>query len=402
MSKGTDLKPHIGIFGRRNNGKSSFINAIIGQEVAIVSDQSGTTTDPVKKSVEIFGVGPVVMIDTAGIDDTGDLGRKRVAKTREAIKTIDLAILIIAKNTFDDDEIELLNEFKVFNIPAIIIHNKADIEEIDFDTLDRIKFFTNSEVLDFSTLDQENRGEIIEAIKRNIPKTAYQKPSLFKGILKPKDIVLLVTPIDSEAPDGRMILPQVMAWRDVLDHDCICMSVKETELEDFMKLGIKPALVVTDSQVFDYVNSVLPLEIPLTSFSILFARLKGDLDVYIRGTYQIDKLQNEDKILILESCTHQLSCEDIGRFKIPVWLEKHTGKKLHYEFRSGLNASLEDLTEYALVIQCGGCVATRKQVLNRLQIVSGKNIPITNYGMLIAYVNGIFERVIQPFCQDEA
>jgi hypothetical protein len=169
-----------------------------------------------------------------------------------------------------------------------------------------------------------------------------------------------------------------------------------------MKLGIKPVLVVTDSQVFDYVNSVLPLEIPLTSFSILFARLKGDLDVYIRGTNQIDKLQDEDKILILESCTHQLSCEDIGRFKIPVWLAKHTGKKLHYEFRSGLNASLEDLTEYALVIQCGGCVATRKQVLNRMQIVSGKNIPITNYGMLIAYVNGIFERVIQPFCQDEA
>ncbi|MBU1013411.1 MAG: [FeFe] hydrogenase H-cluster maturation GTPase HydF [Bacteroidetes bacterium] len=401
MSKGTDLKPHIGIFGRRNNGKSSFINAIIGQEVAIVSDQSGTTTDPVKKSVEIFGVGPVVMIDTAGIDDTGELGSKRVAKTREVIKTIDLAILIIAKNTFGDDEVELLNEFKAFNIPAIIIHNKADIEELDFDTLDRIKFFLNSEVLDFSAIDKENKEKVIEAIKRNIPKTAYQKPSLFKGILKPKDVVLLVTPIDSEAPDGRMILPQVMAWRDVLDKDCICMSVKETELEYFMKLGIKPALAVTDSQVFDYVNSVLPAEIPLTSFSILFARLKGDLDVYIKGTNQIDKLQNEDKILILESCTHQLSCEDIGRFKIPVWLEKHTGKKLHYEFRSGLNASLEDLTEYALVIQCGGCVATRKQVLNRLQIVSGKNIPITNYGMLIAYVNGIFERVIQPFYQDE-
>jgi len=169
-----------------------------------------------------------------------------------------------------------------------------------------------------------------------------------------------------------------------------------------MKLGIKPALVVTDSQVFDYVNSVLPAEIPLTSFSILFARLKGDLDVYISGTYQIDKLQNDDKILILESCTHQLSCEDIGRFKIPVWLEKHTGKKLHYEFRSGLNASLEDLADYALIIQCGGCVATRKQVLNRLQIVSGKNIPITNYGMLIAYINGIFNRVIQPFYPDES
>ena len=401
MSKGRDLKPHIGIFGRRNNGKSSFINAIVDQDVAIVSDIAGTTTDPVKKSVEIFGVGPAIMIDTAGIDDTGDLGSKRIQKTLEVIKTIDLAILLIAHNIFDDDEIELLNHFKRYSIPSIIIHNKSDVEEIDFDTLDRIKFFTSSEVLDFSVVDQLNKEEIINAIKRNIPETAYQKPSLFKGILKPKDIILLVTPIDSEAPDGRMILPQVMAWRDVLDNDCICISLKETELKDFIKLGIKPALVVTDSQVFEYVSSLLPANILLTSFSILFARLKGDFLSYIEGTRQIDNLKDEDKILILESCTHQISCEDIGRFKIPIWLEKYTGKKLNYEFRSGLNASLDDLPEYSLVIQCGGCVATRKQVLNRVQIVSSKGVPITNYGMLIAYVNGIFNRVIQPFYQDE-
>lgn len=396
MRKGKDLKPHIGIFGRRNNGKSSFINAIIGQEVAIVSEQAGTTTDPVKKSVEIFGVGPAIMIDTAGIDDHGELGEKRVKKTLEVISNIDLAILLIANNAFDDYEIDLLNHFKKIDIPSIIIHNKSDIEAIKSCTLKKIKTFTNTEVIEFSTINKENQNDILDAMKRAIPETVYQKPSLFKGIVKAKDIVLMVTPIDSEAPDGRMILPQVMAWRDLLDHDCICISVKETELEDFLKTGLKPALVVTDSQVFDFVSSVLPEETPLTSFSILFARLKGDFEAYIKGTQFINQLKENDKILILESCSHQISCDDIGRFKIPVWLQAYTNKKLNFEFLSGSNPP-ENISSYALLIQCGGCVATRKQILNRIKLASDIDISITNYGMLIAYINGIFNRVIKPF-----
>ncbi len=397
MAKGKDLKPHIGIFGRRNNGKSSFINAIVGQDVAIVSDHAGTTTDPVKKSVEIFGVGPAIMIDTAGIDDRGELGMLRVKKSLEVIKNIDLAILLIVQNNFDDEEINLLNHFKRFEIPTLIIHNKSDIEKITTETIEKIKLFSSAEVIEFNAIGDNKLVEVIDAIRRNIPETVYQKPSLFQGIIKAKDLVLLVTPIDSEAPDGRMILPQVMAWRDVLDHDAICMSVKETELEDFMKLGIKPSLVVTDSQVFDYVASMIPPETPLTSFSILFARLKGEFEIYIEGTRQIENLKDGDKILMLESCTHQLSCDDIGRYKIPKWLKSYTKKDLQFEYISGLNKELEDLSEYSLVIQCGGCVATRKQIVNKIKMVSEKHAQITNYGMVIAYINGIFDRVIQPF-----
>lgn len=401
MGKGKDLKPHIGIFGRRNNGKSSFINAIIGQEVAIVSEQAGTTTDPVKKSVEIFGVGPAIMIDTAGIDDNGELGEKRIKKSLEVIPNIDFAILLIADNEFDDYEIDLINQFKKFDIPFIIIHNKSDLGEVKFCTLKKINAFTNAEIIEFSTISKKNQDDIINAIKRTIPKTAYQRPSMFEGIVQAKDMVLLVTPIDSEAPDGRMILPQVMAWRDLLDHDCICMSVKETELKDFLMTGIKPALVVTDSQVFDYVSSVLSEDIPLTSFSILFARLKGDFEAYIKGTQQIDQLKENDKILVLESCSHQISCEDIGRHKIPAWLKTYTAKNLNFEFLSGINPP-ENISSYALVIQCGGCVATRKQILNRIKLASDIDVPITNYGMLIAYVNGIFNRVIKPFMAYDA
>lgn len=400
MAKGKDLKPHIGIFGRRNYGKSSFINAIVGQEVAIVSNHAGTTTDPVKKSVEIFGVGPAIMIDTAGIDDQGELGLLRVKKSLEVIKNIDLAILLIAQNNFQDEEINLLKHFKRFDIPTLIIHNKSDIEQITSVTIEKIKQFTTAELIGFSAIGENEPTEVIDAIRRNIPETVYQKQSLFQGIIKAKDLVLLVTPIDSEAPDGRMILPQVMAWRDVLDHDAICMSVKETELEDFMKLGVKPDLVVTDSQVFDYVASIIPAEMPLTSFSILFARLKGEFEIYIDGTRQIEKLKNGDKILMLESCTHQLSCEDIGRHKIPKWLRSYTKKELEFEFISGLNKELDDLSEYAMVIQCGGCVATRKQIVNKIKIVTEKHAQITNYGMVIAYINGIFDRVIQPFTND--
>ena len=399
---------YIGIFGRRNSGKSSLINLLTGQDIAIVSDRPGTTTDPVSKSVEIFGIGPVVLIDTAGIDDAGELGEKRIKKSKEAIKKVDCAILVVAENTFDNFELDLIKLFDEYAVPYLIVHNKSDISPLTTETIAEIKIHSSSEILDFSTLNDEKKELLISLLKSTIPTTTYQKPSLLGDLVKPKDVVLLITPIDSEAPDGRMILPQNMAIRDVLDNNCITVVVKETELEDFFKLGIKPALAITDSQAFNYVSKIVPMDVPLTSFSIVFARLKGDFEKYLEGTPHISQLKDGDRVLILESCTHQVSCDDIGRVKIPGLLQKFTGKKLEFEFVSGLsplNPPKEGLpvrstafdVNYKLVIQCGGCMVTRKQLLNRLKPFVEAGIPVTNYGMTLAFVNGIFERATSPF-----
>ncbi len=395
--KTKDIKPHIGIFGRRNNGKSSLINVLCGQETAIVSNIPGTTTDPVKKSVEIFGIGPAIIVDTAGIDDIGELGEKRIKKSIEAIKIVDLAILLLSNNKFDKFEENLINEFNRFDIPYIIVHNKSDIESLSIETKNKISKSSTSKYIDISISLNKGINELIELLKEVMPTTIFVKPSLFADIVNEKDIVLLVTPIDSEAPEGRMILPQVMAIRDVLDKNAICILVRETELEDFMNKRLKPSLVVTDSQAFEYVSSVIPENIPLTSFSIVFSRLKGDFDTFIKGTPSINKLKDGSKVLILESCTHHVSCDDIGRHKIPAWLKKFTGKNITFDVVSGLSEITGDISQYNLVIQCGGCVVTRKQVLSRLQPFIEKDIPITNYGMTIAYINGIFGRVISPF-----
>ncbi len=391
-----DLKPHIGIFGRRNNGKSSIINKLTGQDIAIVSDFAGTTTDPVKKSMEIFGIGPAVIIDTAGIDDYGELGTKRVEKTYQTIKNIDCAILVITNNEFDTPEIELINRFTENDIPFLVIHNKSDIIPIDTTLKSRIEHDYHTKVLDFNTINGDT-STLTELLKKTIPETSYHKPSLLGDIIKPKDVVVLVTPIDAEAPDGRMILPQVMAIRDVLDNDCICVVVKETNLQDyFEKITCKPALVVTDSQVFAIVNKIVPPEIPLTSFSIVLARLRGDFDNYAKGTSFLSRLKDDDKILMLESCTHQVNCEDIGRYKIPNLIRKFTKKNISFDYISGL-APIENIEQYAMVIQCGGCMVTRKQLINRTNMAVSKNIPISNYGMTLAYLNGIFDRAMEPF-----
>lgn len=398
MSKGRDLKPHIGIFGRRNNGKSSFINVLTGQEVAIVSEHPGTTTDPVRKSVEIFGIGPVIMVDTAGIDDSGDLGEKRINKSLQALKTVDCAVLLLAGNRFGSYELKLIDEFNKHDTPYIIVHNKCDVGILSDEMKNEILKHTTAAIVDFSSRTRAGFDEVVEVLRKTVPEKSYLFKSLIGDLINDGDYVLLVTPIDSEAPEGRMILPQQMAIRDILDNNCICITLRETELEYFFKTsGIRPALVITDSQAFGFVKSIVPEDIPLTGFSIVFSRLKGDFENYVKGTRTIGELKDGDKILILESCTHHVSCEDIGRVKIPMWLSKFTGKKLYFNNISGLGDLPENIGDYKLVIQCGGCMLTRKQVLNRLKPFSDNEVSITNYGMVIAYLNGIFERVMQPF-----
>lgn len=395
--KGKDLKPHIGIFGRRNLGKSSLINLLSGQDVAIVSEQAGTTTDPVKKSVEIFGIGPAILVDTAGIDDEGDLGAKRVERTKQVLPTLDAALVVMAHNTFDVKEIQLIGLLNSFDVPYLILHQKSDLEQLETETLKKIRQTTEAPVIETNTLDVAMREKIIEALKPVIPTTAFVKPHLLEGLIKPKDVVLLITPIDLAAPEGRMILPQVMTLRDVLDHDAICVTVKETELEDFLKAGIRPALAITDSQVFGFVSKIMPKDVPLTSFSIVFARFKGDFTSYMEGAKKLSELKDGDKILILESCTHQVTCDDIGRVKLPRWINQFSGKKIDYDFVSGTAPFPEDMSQYALAIQCGGCMVTRKQIINRLKHASNMDVPVTNYGMAIAYLHGIFDRVTAPF-----
>jgi [FeFe] hydrogenase H-cluster maturation GTPase HydF len=399
MSKGRESKPHIGIFGRRNNGKSSFINALTGQDIAIVSDVAGTTTDPVKKSMEISGIGPVVLIDTAGIDDEGELGGKRIAKTIASLKIVDLAILIITGNTFDGPEQKLAGDFAENEIPFIIIHNKSDIDTLSQELINKLNNnFPGIPVLDFSALVSNNTEEIIKTIRETIPPSAWKKSSLLGGLLSYGDLVLLVTPIDIEAPEGRLILPQVQAIRDILDNDCICVVAKEREIDSLIKvLTPRPALVVTDSQVFLKADASIPKDIPLTSFSIMLAHHKGDFENYVKGTPKISELKDGDRILLLESCTHHVACDDIGRVKIPRWMNSFTGKKLAYDVVSGLNDLPLPIREYALVVQCGGCMITPRQIRGRLKPAIDADVPITNYGMAIAWMHGIFKRSVAPF-----
>lgn len=398
MKKGKNSKPHIGIYGRRNVGKSSFINALTGIEVAIVSELPGTTTDPVKKSMEIFGIGPAILIDTAGIDDEGEIGNKRIGKTLDTINQIDAAILIIGNNTFREFEQQLITEFQKYEIDFIIVHNKEDEDELSQKTLNQVKQFTNAPIEVCSVKNSKNIAEVIELLKITIPQTAYQKTSLLGSIIKKDAIVMLITPIDSEAPDGRMILPQAMAIRDVLDNNAVNIVLKETEVEAFFqKSNLKPDLVITDSQAFKYVSSVIPKEIPLTGFSVLFAYNRGPFEEYVKGAQKLANLNNGDRILMLESCIHQVSCEDIGRFKLPNWIKKFSGKELEFDVAAGLSEIQNPITDYKLVIQCGGCMITKKQLLNRLKPALDAQIPVTNYGLAIAFMNGILKRAVEPF-----
>lgn len=378
-----DLKPHIGIYGRTNNGKSSLINRLTGQNIAIVSEQAGTTTDPVKKSIEIFGIGPVILIDTAGIDDSSELGKKRVEKTYQTLKEIDCAVLVIADNRFGEPEKKLIGQFKEFAVPFVLVNNLFNGIE-------------NSDAINLNILEDDLQP-VIDALKKAIPESAYKKVSMLGDLIQPGDLVLLVTPIDAEAPEGRLILPQVMAIRDVLDNDCICTVLKETNLRQYFDSNMpRPSLVVTDSQAFAMVSKIVPEDVRLTSFSILLARLRGDFENYLKGTPHLAELKDGDKILMLESCTHEISCGDIGRVKLPALIRKFTGKNIQFDYVAGLSP-INDINQYAMAIQCGGCVATRKQLFNRTNIAVKAGVPISNYGMAIAFMTGIFDRATNVF-----
>ncbi len=388
-------KVHIVITGRRNTGKSSLINCILGQNKAVVSEVAGTTTDPVKKSFELPGIASIVFTDTAGIDDEGDLGLLRINKTYEAIRQADAAILVITDNIFSTYEEELIREFQNLSLPFIILHNQSDRVKLLPSLQQKLKEAYQVEIIPFSTL-YTNPEILIEPLRRLIGKRDHL--SLLGELIKPGQVVMLVTPIDSEAPTGRMILPQVQMLRDILDNQCISIVLQPQEIPAFFsRTGLMPDLVITDSQAFSKVAPQIPSSVTLTSFSIVLAHHKGNFQKYLQGTRHIENLHDGNRILMLESCSHHVSCEDIGRVKIPTLLKKYTGKQLEFDFIAGLDQIKRPFTDYALIIQCGGCMVTARQLRNRLMPAIHAGIPVSNYGMTIAYVLGIFERATQPF-----
>jgi len=394
---------HIGLFGRRNTGKSSVINQLTGQDLSIVSSMPGTTTDPVKKAVEIPGLGPVVLIDTAGTDDEGELGRQRIRKTQQAVLQVDMAIVVFCNNRFGKDEHRLVEQLQQLQIPFILLHNKSDEHPADESVAAELIERYHACFLDFSAKTGDKSGTLIQLLQKNIPVDFNKLPMLFDDMVKRGDLVVLVTPIDTEAPAGRLILPQVQAIREALNANCITVIVKEAEFEDLIRhIKIAPALVITDSQLFGKIDKLIAPEIPLTSFSILLARQKGNFEAYLKGTPAIDILRTGDRILIMESCTHHSTCDDIGRVKLPRWLQEYTGCQLEFDIVSGLSEPPRPIDDYTLIIQCGGCMITRRQLLNRLQTAINANIPVTNYGMAIAYIKGSWNRSVEMFLQDES
>ena len=397
---GKENKLHVIILGKRNKGKSSLINLLTGQETSIVSEVAGTTTDLVKRSYEIPGFASVIFIDSAGFDDDGTLGEKRVGKTLQAIEQADVALLVISGNQFGPEERTLVEKLHKEELPFIIVHNKRDEQPLDDNLQKTLEKELGCPVIDFSTRS-DSPEPVVEAIKEVWRKQGNDAPkSLIGDLLHPGDIVLLITPIDSEAPAGRMILPQVQVTRDILDNHCAAITLQPEEITPFLsQTGIRPRLAITDSQVFKKVVPLIPAEIPLTSFSIVLARHKGDFAAYLRGTPHIDELRDGDRVLMLESCSHHVSCEDIGRHKIPRWLRERTGKRLEFDVIAGLDAISRPVTDYAMIIQCGGCMITARQLRTRLRPAIEAGVPVSNYGMTIAYLHGIFQRAMEPFGQ---
>ena len=386
---------HIALFGITNVGKSSLINALTGQEIALVSAVKGTTTDPVYKAMELLPLGPVVIIDTAGFDDQSELGELRKKKTLEVLNKTDLAILVLDVMTgITDFDREILALIKSKRIPFLGVLNKVDLSK-ELKTKDRLSRELGTPLIPVSAQAGLGIQELKEALIRLVPEKEEQRP-LVRDLLSSGDLVVLVTPIDESAPKGRLILPQQQTLRDILDSKAIAVVTKEDGLKKTLqKLRNKPRLVITDSQVFQKVAADTPSDIPLTSFSILFARKKGELRTLIKGARAVEKLQNGDKILISEACTHHRQSDDIGTVKIPRWLRQKTGKELIFEQSSGFSFP-ENLQEYALVVHCAGCMLNRKAMLYRISQAEEAGVPIVNYGVLIAYLHGILERAIEP------
>ncbi len=380
---------HIGFFGLRNAGKSSVVNAVTGQDLSLVSDVKGTTTDPVKKAMELLPLGPVVVIDTPGIDDVGELGEMRVKKARQALNYTDIAILVTeAENELTPAENDLVSLFKDKKIPFIIAYNKSDLRAY-------VPPATQN-IIHVSAKNKTGIHELKEMIG-SLARTEENSKRVVGDLIEPDDVVVLVVPIDKAAPKGRLILPQQQTIRDILDSGAVSVVTRDSELVHTLNsLAKKPKLVITDSQAFGRVSKDTPDDIMLTSFSILFARYKGDLISAVKGAAALDKLNDGDKVLISEGCTHHRQCGDIGTVKLPNLIKKHTGKSVEFEFTSGTQFP-EDLTGYALVIHCGGCMLTEREMKYRVKQTIDNGIPITNYGTAIAHMNGILKRSLMPF-----
>lgn len=387
-------RTHIGIFGKRNAGKSSLINAITGQNYAIVSDVLGTTTDPVLKSMELLPLGPVVIIDTPGLDDEGELGALRIQKAYQILNKTDIAVLVIdASFGVTKEDSEILKRIHEKEVPCVIVVNKSDI--CPNCNLEDLPLPDSDSAILVSSKTGEHIHELKELLAQQASQDTIQK-SIVADLLNPLDFVVLVVPIDSAAPKGRLILPQQQTIRDILEAKASAIVVQETELtETLNSLGKKPKMVITDSQVFKKVSAVTPDDILLTSFSILFARYKGNLKTLVDGASALDSLKNGDRILISEGCTHHRQCDDIGTVKLPNWIRSYTKKEVEFEFTSGTEFPL-DLSSYKMIVHCGGCMLNEREMKYRLKCAEDAKIPITNYGTCIAYINGILERSLEP------
>jgi [FeFe] hydrogenase H-cluster maturation GTPase HydF len=396
MRSPKSFRLHIGIFGRRNTGKSSLLNALTQQQVSIVSEIAGTTTDPVEKPMELLPLGPVLFIDTAGIDDEGVLGEKRVAKTKTVLDRTDLGIIVSNFTAWGKYEQMLISEFDSRQIPYIVIFNKIDLYPENQEITSALNLKKTPFLL-ASVLSGKGISEVRQLLLATAPSDFIDRPAIAADLVGPGEAAILVVPIDKEAPKGRLILPQVQTIRDLLDNDSFCLVVKERELiKALHRLKKQPKLVITDSQAFLKVSADTPAEIPLTSFSILFARFQGDLDEMVKGAMAIDKLKPGDKVLIAEACSHHPIEEDIGKVKIPMWLAEYVGGKLETDYIRGYDFP-ENISDYKLIIHCGACMWNRRTMLSRILKARQANIPITNYGLTIAYSLGIFERALQPF-----
>jgi len=387
---------HIGLFGRRNVGKSSLLNAMTRQQVSIVSEFAGTTTDPVEKPMELLPLGPVLFIDTAGIDDVGALGRLRVAKTRQVFDRTDLGVIISEPTEWGEFEEQILTELRARQIPVIVVFNKTDLATPPAEIVER---FTVEKIPVVLTVASQGQGlsDLRQALLDAAPEDYLANPTILADLVGAGEMAVLVVPLDKEAPKGRLILPQVNAIRDLLDHGCYCVVVTERELPAALaRLNRPPRLVVTDSQAFLQVAAVTPPEIPLTSFSIIFARFRGDLPEQVRGALAIESLKPGDRVLVAEACSHHPIGDDIGRVKIPRWLQQYVGGELAFDTVQGHDFP-DDLSPYRLVIHCGACMWNRREMLSRILRCKQQGVPITNYGVVIAYSLGILDRALQPF-----